>query len=68
MFPTESAAINVRPKMASQKYSVGSKASATRASGGARIRSVIAPTAPPTTEARVASVIARSPSPRRAIG
>ncbi len=68
VLPTESAAISVRPNIASQKYSVGPKASATLASGGARSRRLIAPTMPPTTEAMVASEMASPPSPRLAIG
>ncbi len=60
--------MSVSPKTASQKYSTGPKASAKRASGGASSSRNAAPTRPPVTEARQASVMARSPSPRLAIG
>ena len=66
--PTESAEISVSPNTASQKYSGGPKASATRASGGARNISISAPTTPPVTEASVAIDTASAPSPRLAIG
>ncbi len=66
--PLERLAISVRPRIASQKYSVDWKASATCASGGASVKSRMTPTSPPKTLASVARVMARSPSPRRAIG
>ncbi len=66
--PVDKADIRVKPKTASQKYSTGPNASATLASGGAKISKKSAPTRPPTTDARQARVMARSPSPRFAIG
>ena len=60
--------MSVKPKIASQKYSTGPNRSATSASGGASISRNAAPTRPPMTEARQASVMARSPSPFLAMG
>ncbi len=60
--------MRLSPNSASQKYSTGPKASAKRASGGASISRNVAPTRPPVTEAMHASVTARSPSPRLAMG
>ena len=66
--PSPSEAISVSPKTASQKYSTGPNFSATVAIGGASSSRKPAPTSPPATDARQASVSARSPRPARAIG
>ncbi len=68
MLPSPSEAISVRPKTASQKYSTGPNFNATVAMGGASTSRKPAPTSPPTTDDRQASVSARSPLPARAIG
>jgi hypothetical protein len=64
----ETAAIMVRPKAASQKYSGGPKLREARARGGERKIRKATPTTPPNTEERVAVTIARYASPFRAMG
>ena len=66
--PPDKAEISVSPRTASQKYSEGPKARATSANSGESVSRAAAPIRPPVTLARQASVMARSPSPRLAIG
>src|SRR3546814_14495656 len=65
---SDSAAISERPKIDSQKYYTGPKASATLASGGATQSRATAPTQPPTTAARQAGVIGRAQTPPSGMG
>ena len=66
--PSAKVEIKVKPKIASQKYSVGPNFKDTLAKGGANKAKQITPTVPPTKEDMQLIDIARSPLPFLAIG
>ena len=66
--PSAKVEIKVKPKIASQKYSVGPNFKDTLAKGGANKARQITPTVPPTKEDMQLIDIARSPLPFFAIG